>query len=44
MSLPTILAYTKDAEVKKIIEEEKNDAEDVASDGKALKMDEPEDI
>ena len=34
----------QDAEVEKVIEEEKNNYEDVASDGKALKMDKPEDF
>ena len=34
----------QDAEVKKVAEEKQNDPEDVASDGKALEMEEPEDI
>ena len=34
----------QDAEVKKVAKEEKNDSEDVASDGKVLEMEEPEDI
>ena len=34
----------QDAEVKKVAKEEKNDPEDVASNGKALETEEPENI
>ena len=34
----------QDAEVEKVVKEEKNDPEDVASQGKALKTEEPEEI
>ena len=34
----------QDAEVEKVAEEEKNDPEDVASNGKALKTEDPEKI
>ena len=40
--LPKDSKKVQDAEVKKVIKEEKNDAEDVASNGKALEMDKPE--
>ena len=43
-ALPEDSEKVQDAEVQKIIKEEKNKAEDVASDGKALEMDKPEDI
>ena len=43
-ALPEDSEKVQDAEVEKVIEEEKNNAEDVASDGKALEMDKPEDI
>ena len=43
-ALPEDSEKAQDAEVEKIIEEEKNDVEDAASDDKALKTDEPEDI
>ena len=43
-ALPEDSEKVQDAEVKKVIKEEKNDPEDVASDNKALVMDEPEDI
>ena len=43
-ALPEDSEKAQDAEVEKIIEEEKNDAEDIASNGKALEMDEPQNI
>ena len=43
-ALPEDPEKVQDAEVKKVIKEEKNDAEDFASDSKALEMDKPEDI
>ena len=41
-ALPEDSEKTQDTEVEKIIEEEKNDTEDVVSDGKALEMSEVE--
>ena len=41
-ALPEDSEKVQDAEVKKVIKEEKKDSEDVASDGKALEMDKPE--
>ena len=43
-ALPEDSEKAQDAEVKKIIKEKENNAEDVASDCKALKIDEPEEI
>ena len=43
-ALPEDSEKVQDAEVEKVIEEEKNNPEDVASDGKALKTEEPESI
>ena len=43
-ALPEDSKKAQDAEVKKVIEEEMNNAEDVASNSKALEMDKPENI
>ena len=43
-ALPEDSEKVQDAEVKKVIEQEKNNTEDVASDSKALEMNKPEDI